>query len=269
MTNRDDLLKFKGRLWVLDEKAAVKKFVEVTVIDSVKTMFPLNRTEIKTPSGITVYETADPDAKIEFDFYHPGNNYALDLLFRGPVNLTKYDGSTAVTGEKAAISFKSLGDCAVIPGFNGAKTAATITSVKSLDGATTYTVTTDYTVSADALTGMTLITHVSGGTIPLNTDVVVTYTYTPSKSQQLNPSYAGTLIDRFLVLDSIDPSDSTKYRRYYLPRATATSELEHSLLDIGSDNANPNILKVSMQLAKPDVYTNDQKWYIIDTVINS
>src|SRR3954451_5248132 len=101
MTNRDDLLKFKGRLWVLDEKAAVKKFVEVTVIDSVKTMFPLNRTEIKTPSGITVYQTAEPGAKIEFDLYHPGNNTVMDLLFRGPVNKTTYDGTTAVTGEQA------------------------------------------------------------------------------------------------------------------------------------------------------------------------
>lgn len=269
MSNRNDLLRFKGRLYVLDETSAVKKLKEVTVIDSVKIMHPINRTEIKTPSGQTIFTTSEPEASFEFDLFHPGDNSILDLLFRGAFNTTKYDGTTAVTGQKEAISFRSLGDCAVLSGFNGAKTAATITNIKSLDGATTYTVTTDYLVTADATTGMTIITHVSGGGIPLNTDVVVTYTYTPPKSLQLNPSYTGNLIDRFIVIDSVDPSDSTKYRRYFLPKATASSNLEHSLLEVGKDNANPNILKVTMQLAQPDPYSYEPHWSWTDTIVNS
>lgn len=143
MSNRNDLLKFKGRLYVLDETSAVKKLKEVTVVDSVKIMHPINRTEIKTPSGQTIFTTSEPEASLEFDLFHPGDNSILDLIYRGAFNTTKYDGSTAVTGQKEAINFRSLGDCAVLSGFNGAKTAATITNIKSLDGATTYTVTTD------------------------------------------------------------------------------------------------------------------------------
>lgn len=271
MSNRSDILRNKGRLYVLDELAAVKKFKEVSVVDSVKITQPVNRTEIKTPSGITIFTTSEPECSLEFDLYHPGDNSVLELLFRGPVSLTKYDGTTAVTGEKVAISFAHAGDTAVLPGFNGAKTAATITNIKSVDGGTTYTGSgTDYAAAAaDSATGMTLITHVSGGSIPLNTDVIVTYSYTPAKSYQLNPKFNGDIIDRFIVIDAVDPSDSTKYRRYFLPRASATSALEHSLLENGKDNSNPNILKVSMQLAQPDPYGNDPKWYWIDTIVNS
>lgn len=267
MTNRKDLIRHLGRIWVLDEKAAAKKFLEVTVVDNIKVSYPVNRTSVKTTSGIEVFTSAEPEAMISFDLYHPGDAKTLDLIFRGPINYSQYDGSTAVTGEKANVSFGALGDCAVLPYYNGAKTAVTVTDIKSADGATTYTVTTDYTVAADAATGMTLITHVSGGAIPLNKDVVVTFSHTPPASRVIRPNFSGNIVDRFLVVDAIDPADSTKYRRHILPRATAESSIDLSLLESSSENANVGVLSVSMKLAKPDSYGYDPKWSWYDTIV--
>lgn len=266
MPNKKALLKNKGRLWVLDELAATKAFVEIALIDSVDVKHPVNTTEIKTPSGITVMKTTEPGASISFDLYHPGDLSVIERLFRGIVEKTTYTGSAAQV-ETVIINFRNVGDCAVLPGYNGAKTAATITSIKSLDLATTYTVSTDYTVTADALTGMTLITHVSpASTIPLNTDVVVTYSYTPLKSTVLKPNYDGNIIERFLVVDSYpDKSDATKYRRYFLPKATVMSDMVHSLLEVGKENSKPNILPVTLELATPDIGMNEPVWYWIDT----
>ncbi len=266
MANRKDILKNKGRISIFDERAAVKKWVEIGVVDSVKVNHAVNNTEVKTPSGITVFKTADPDAQLSFDLYHPGDLSVMELLFRGITTLTPYDGSTAQSNEKCIVSFAAAGDAYPLPGFNGAKTVLSTVSVKSKDGTTTYTVSTDYTLAVDTVTGITHVVQVSGGAIPLDTEVLVTYTYTPLKSKVLKPSFDGNLIDRHIIIDSFPvATDTTKYRRYYLPRATVESDLMHSLLEFGKDNSSPNILPVTMSLAKPDVLSNDPLWYWMDT----
>lgn len=266
VVNKKALLRNKGRMWVLDELAATKAFKEVTVVDSVEVKHPVNTTEIKTPSGITIFKTQEPGAMLSLDIYHPGDLTMIERLFRGIVEKTAFSGGTAT--ENVAVSFRNLGDCAVLPGFNGAKTAVTVNSVKSADLATTYTGSgTDYAAaSADSLTGMTILTHISGGAIPLNTDVIVNYTYTPLTSTVVKPNYDGNIIDRFIVIDSFtDKSDNTKYRRYFLPRATVTSDLVHRLLEVGKENTAPNLLHVDFELSTPDVTQYDPTWYWIDT----
>ena len=267
MTNRTDLLRNKGRIYVFDERAAVKDWVELTLVDTVNWSSPTNPIEVKSPSGITVYESIDPDAQISFDWYHPGNYSAIELLFRGALELDSYDGETAQE-ETVVVRFGALGDAASLPGFDGDKTVVTVSAVV-LDAtpATTYTVTTDYTLAVDATTGMSHLVQVSGGSIPLNTDIRVTYTYTPLASNVLRPIENGQLDPRFVIIDTpTDPNDATKYRRYYLPRATITSDLMHSHLEFGKENANPNIMPVTLKYQKPDTATNQSKWYWIDTV---
>lgn len=265
-TNRKDLLRTIGRLYVFDEAAAVKDWVELSVVDNVKFTSASNPIEVKTPSGITIYKSIDPDAEISFDWFHPGNLSAIERLFRGVVSLDSYDGSTAQS-ETVIVSFRAAGDAFPLPGFNGAKTAVTVSAVV-LDSntSTAYVATDDYTVSVDSDTGMSFLVHVSGGDIPLDTDIRVTYSYTPLASNILRPVENGELIERNIMIDCpVDPNDATKYRRYYLPRATVTSDLMHSMLEMGKDNTNPNILPVTLRYAKPETSSNEPKWYWIDT----
>jgi hypothetical protein len=264
VNTRPDLLKDKGRMWVFDEKAAVKDWIELTLVDNVKANNPTNPTEIKSPSGITVWKSLDLDFVLACDWYHPGDLAKLELLYRGVVDLDGYDGAT-VQSEAVAVSFAAAGDAFPLPGFNGAKTAVTITHVKSVDGVTTYTVTDDYTVAVDSVTGLSMLVHVSGGDIPLNTDVIVTYGYTPSAGQVLKPNYSGAVVFRHVVVDAYpDPDDLTKMRRYYMPNCTIESEMGHSLLEIGQDNTSPNVLPITFKHAKPDAGSKAPKWYYAD-----
>jgi hypothetical protein len=138
VNSRKDLLRNKGRISVFDERAAVKDWVEIGVVDNVRVSHPTNPIEIKTPSGITIYKSIDLDAQVTFDLFHPGNLGAIELLYRGVVSLTNFDGSTTVAGEDATIRFSAVSEAHPIPGFNGDKTAVTVNSVKSADLATTY-----------------------------------------------------------------------------------------------------------------------------------
>lgn len=259
------LLRNKGRMFVFDEAASVKAWKEVTLVDNVQIANAPNYVEIKSPSGITILETLDLDAEISCDWYHPGDLKKMELLARGVTSLTGYDGSTTQT-ESVAVNFRNINEAFPLPGFNGSKLVVTINSVKSADGATTYTVTTDYTVSVDANTGISHLVHVSTGAIPLNTDVIVNYTYTPLKSNVLKPDYNGVIVLRHVILDAfVDQTDLTKYRRFYLPNCSLETELGQSLLHIGKDNTKPNIMPIKMKYAKPDPGSNDPKWYYIDT----
>lgn len=261
---RKDLLKSKGRMWVFDEKSTVKDWIELTVVDNIKVMNPTNPVEIKTPSGMVIFKTLDLDAMISLDWYHPGDLAKMELLYRGVVDITTYTGG--VQNEKVIISFRQVSEAFPLPGFNGAKTAVTVNSVKNEDETTTYTLTTDYTVAVDSTTGITHIVQVSGGAIPLNAKLVVNYDYTPLAGKILKPNYDNALVFRHIVLDSYpNPADLTKYRRYYLPNCTIETELGHSLLEVGSDNTTPNILPITLKYAKPDYLSNDPKWYYQDT----
>ena len=268
VNNRADLLKNKGQMWIFDELAAVKKWIPFTVVDNVKITNAPNPVEIKTPSGITIFKTLDLDAEISCDWYHPGDIRRMELLTRGVTSRTSYDGSTAQAAEKVEIFFKNNNDAFPLPGFDGDKTTVTVNSVKDITETTTYTGSgTDYSIAVDANTGITHITHVSTGAIPLNTPVIVNYDYTPLKSQILKPNYDGTLIFRNVIIDSYtDQSDLTKYRRFFLPNCTIETELGMSLVEIGQDNTSPTILPIRFKYAKPDVNSKAAKWYYIDTV---
>lgn len=266
MSNRKDLLKNKGRLWVFDELAAVKAWREVGVVDNCRFSMPTNPIEVKTPSGITIYSSIDPDAEIACDWYHPGDLGLIELMFRGAVNIAAPTGSTDIT-ETVLVSFKNAGDAFPLPGFDGDKSAVTVSAVV-LDSApsTSYTVTTDYTLSADATTGVTSIVQVSNGGIALNTAIRVTYTYRPLASKILSPVDNGELVYRNVLLDVFtNPNDATKYKRYYLPRCTIQSDLVHQNIEFGTDNTSPNIMPLVFKYAKPDTNTNDAKWKIHDT----
>lgn len=259
------LLKNKGRMWIFDEASTVKAWKELTVVDNVKISNPPNPVEIKTPSGITIFQTLDLDAQVSCDWYHPGDLTKMELLFRGVATLSSYTGSTTQT-ESVNVVFRNASEAFPLPGFNGDKTAITINNVKSADGATTYTVTTDYTKTVDANTGVTHIVQVSGGSIPLNTDIVVNYTFTPLKSTILKPDYDGAVVFRHVIIDSFtDQNDLAKYRRFFLPNCTIQTEMGQSLLEIGEDNRSPNILPITLKYAKPDAGSKDPKWYYIDT----
>jgi hypothetical protein len=259
------LLKNKGRMYIFDEAAAVKDWKELTVVDNVKISNPPNPIEIKTPSGITIFQTLDLDAMVSCDWYHPGDLAKMELLTRGVTTLTSYSGGTQT--EDVNIVFRKVSEAFPLPGFNGDKTVVTINSVKSADLATTYTVTTDYTVAVDSDTGISHLVQVSGGAIPLNTDIVVNYTYTPLTSKTLKPDYDGAIVFRHVMIDVfVDQNDLTKYRRFFLPNCTIQTELGQSLLEIGQDNTSPNIVPITFKYAKPDAGSKDPKWYYIDTV---
>ncbi len=264
---RKDLLRTKGRIWVFDEASTQKKWRELTVVDNVRFQASANPTEIRTPSGITIYQTIDLDPTISFDWYHPGNNDLIELLFRGAVSSTTYDGSTA-QAKTITVSFRQASEAVPLVGFDGDLTVVTVSAVV-LDSApsTTYTVTTDYTLAVDTTTGVSMITQVSGGSIPLNTDIRVTYSFTPLASKVLQPVDNGNLVMRTVMIDSPLPSASqTAYRRYILPRCTITSDLMHSMLELGQDNTSPNILPMTLKYSRPDTDSKDQRWIWYDTV---
>ena len=267
MSTDKGLLKDKGRIWVLDESAAVKAFKEVAVVDNVTVSHPSNPVEVKTPSGITLLKTMDMGAQIAFDFYHPGDAKDIERLFRGPVVRTANDGSTTVAGEEVVLNFRNASEALPLPGYNGDKTAVTVNSVKLVsDLTTTYSVTTDYTLTADPETGITLLVQVSGGGIPVGEDIIVNYDYDPLEAQILKPDDNTDLVDRFIVIDSFpDCNDLTKYRRYFLPRMTITSDLVHSMIEMGADNQNPNLMNVTLTYNKPSTCSDEHKWYWIDT----
>jgi hypothetical protein len=266
MAVRKDLLRNKGRIYVFDEAAAVKDWIELTVVDNVKISHPSNPIDVKTPSGISIYKSNDIDAEISFDWYHPGDLSKIELLFRGGISNTAYTGSGS-QAETVIVNFRQASEAFPLPGFNGDKSVVTVSAVV-LDSnpSTTYALTTDYTKSVDADTGMSFITQVSGGSIPLNTDIRVTYSYTPLKSNVIRPIENGQLVDRFVIIDCpTDPNDSTKYRRYFLPRSTVVSDLMHQMLEFGENNSTPNIMPVSLKYAKPETGKNFAQWYWIDT----
>jgi len=267
VNNRKDLLKTKGRMYVFDEASTVKDWIELTVVDNVKFMNPTNPVEIKSPSGVTIFKTLDLDATLSCDWYHPGDLYRMELLTRGLTTVTSYNGSSAQT-EKVIANFKANNEAFPLPGFDGDLTVVTINSVKDITETTTYTGSgTDYSVSVDANTGMSFVTHVSTGAIPLNTDVVVNYDFTPRASKVLKPNYEGSAVFRhIMIVTQPDPSDATKYRRYYLPNCTIETELGHSLLEIGQDNGSANIMPITFKHAKPDAGSYAPKWYYIDTI---
>lgn len=266
VNNRKDLLKNKGRVFIFDEAAAVKKWIEFTVVDSLKMEHPANPVEIKTPSGITIFQTLDLDAVLSGDWYHPGDLSKMELMVRGALGKTIYDGSTAQS-EAVAVNFRKAGEAFPLPGFDGDKTVVTITNVKSEDGATTYVVTDDYTVAVDQTTGISHLIHTSDGDIPLNTDVIVTYSYTPLKSTILKPDFDTAPVMRHVMVDVFtDLNDLNKYRRYYLPNCVIESPLMHGMLENGKDNTSPNLMPFTFRYAKPDAASKAPKWYYIDTV---
>ena len=229
---------------------------------------PHNPVEIKTPSGITIYKTHDLGRAPQFDWYHPGEQHEDGSSSSAArQELTTYTGSGPQGSRTWHISFRQTGEAFPLPGFNGAKTVVTITSVKRADGSTTYTVTTDYpsrsTRSPASTTSPRGRRHDPGqhgrrrSTTP-----------TPrSRATVLKPDYQQNLVDRYLVIDAVDPGDAIKYRRYFLPKATATmAALEQILLEMGKDNTSPNIMKVTFDLSKPDAYSTDPVWYWIDTI---
>jgi len=266
--NDNALLKDKGKLYLFDETSAQKKFVEIALVDNINVTHPANAFEIKSPSGVSVLKGVDMGMSISFDLYHPRDLLALEKMYRGAVTATAYDGSTAEASEEVQFAFGAASEAFPIPGFDGDRTAVTVNSVKlASNTATTYTATTDYTLAADALTGMTVITHVSGGSIPVGADIIVNYDYTPLESTILRPNDNGTLLDRFLMVESRpDCSDATKYTRYYMPRSTISSDLVHQLLEVGANNQSPNILPVTFEYKMPDSCSKEAKWYWIDTV---
>lgn len=264
---RKDLLRTKGRLWVFDEASTQKKWRELTVVDNVKFQASANPVEIRTPSGITIYQTIDLDPSISFDWYHPGNNDLIELMYRGALTSTTYDGLTA-QAKTVTVNFRQNNEAVPLLGFDGDLTVVTVSAVV-LDStpATTYTVTTDYTLAVDATTGVSMITHVSTGSIALNTDIRVTYSFTPLASKLLEPVDNGNLVLRTIMIDSPLPSATdTKYRRYILPNCTITSDLMHSMLELGQDNTSPNILPVSFKYQRPDTNSRAQRWMWFDTV---
>lgn len=266
VNNRKDLLRNKGRVYVFNELSTVKDWQELTVVDNIRISHPANPVEIKTPSGISIYKSVDLDGMVSFDWYHPGNLSKIELLFRGAITKSSYDGVTAESNTTCLINFRAVSEAFPLPFFDGDKSAVTVDWVKSEDEATTYTLTTDYTVAVDADTGITHIVQVSGGAIPLNTNVKVQYDYTPLASTIIKPDYTGVMMPRHVMIDVFtNASDLTKYRRYYFPNVTPTSELMHTALEIGKDNTTPNIMPVSLEYAKQDGVSAYPTWYWIDT----
>lgn len=268
VNTRKDLLRTKGRIWIWDEKSTQKKFREIGVVDNVRFPMAANPVEIRTPSGMTIYQTIDFEPTISFDWYHPGNLDLIELMYRGSLDTTTYDGSTAQQ-ETIVVNFRNNNEAIPLLGFDGDLSVVTASAVV-LDSApsTSYTGSgTDYSLAVDSTTGISMITHVSTGAIPLNTDIRVTYSYTPLASKVLTPIDNGTLVNRFIMIDSPLPSASqTKYRRYLLPRATIQSDLLHSMLELGQDNTSPNIMPVAFKYQRPDTDSREQRWKWYDTV---
>jgi hypothetical protein len=266
MSIRKDLLRNKGRLWVFDELAANKVWREVGIVDSCKFSMMSNPGDAKTPSGVTIMNWIDPDAEITCDWYHPGDLSIIECLFRGALSLTSSAGSTDIT-ESVLVEFNNASDAFPLPGADGDKTVVTVSAVVLASAtSTTYTVTTDYTIAVDPVTGVTHIVQVSGGSIPLKTPILVTYTWRPLAGKIIKPVDNGEQIFRTIILDVFtNPSDATKYIRYVLPRCTVTSDLVQQHIEFGKDNSSPNIMPLAFKYAKPDTNTNDAKWYILNT----
>lgn len=269
--NRDDFIRHKGKVRVFDDIEG--EFVDVSFVDSVKPTAPVNAFEIKSPSGSTIYRGSEMGMSLECDLYHPGKNELLELLYRGIVTNTNYDGETAETDAEVAIAFFQAGGYFPLPGYTplddeGDPVPVTVSTVAlASNPSETFTETTDYTVETDTLTGMSFLAHVTNGSIPVNTELIVTYSYTPGAGSILRPVQNGTQRDRFVVVDSlVDCDDLTKYRRYYLPHCFVVSEIIHQLLEVGPNNQTPNILPVRFEYAIPETCSKRSAFYWEDRV---
>ncbi|HEV7282297.1 MAG TPA: hypothetical protein VGN57_18995 [Pirellulaceae bacterium] len=266
MSNVKALPKEKGRLYVWDESSGVKDLVEISLVDSIEMAYPANPVKLKSPSGITVLSFIDMKARLTCDWYNPRDNAKLELLLRGAVTNTNYDGTTAQS-ETVRVRFRNTGEAFLLPGFNGDKTPVTISAVTLADDvSTTFTVATDYAVAVDADTGYSYISHVGAGDIPVDTDILVTYSYTPLASTMLKPVESGELAPRYFVIEILpDPTDPTKYIRYYLPNATIESDLVQRLLKVSTENQNLNVLNLVFAQDTQEEAQNYAPWSIVDT----
>lgn len=252
-------------LYVLDETTG--SFQKISRVDDVTFNYAANSAAITTASGFTLARVSDPRATISGIFYNPGKLESIELMARGLVDVDTYDGSTTVTGEIVTLKFDSANQYVALPGYNGDKTAVTVTSVKlKSNQLTVYTVTDDYTVSADP-TGVTLIKHVSGGDIPLGTEVVVNYSYEPLAGNILKASSSGILETRTVMLHmQPDCDDATKYIRVICPAMYLTSDITMNFLDRGADNSEPGIMNFTYEQEKPEKCGGAALPVIINTI---
>ena len=263
-----DLIVNNATMYVLDELNGKNVVSQISVVEDVSFNVALNKTDVTTTSGTVLTSITDPLASVTGVLYSPGNMANLELLFRGAVSNSTYDGVTTEAGFETTIKFGAAGDSVVLPGFNGDKTAVTINSVVlTSNNATTYTVTTDYTVAADP-TGVTLITQVAGGSIPLDTEVTVNYDFTPLQGSVLQSSSTGVLKSRTVILrETPDCDDDTKYRMIIIPGVVATTDLNLSFLDVTTDNASPNVLNFTLEQQSVEKCAAGNEWIIYDTTV--
>lgn len=260
------LLVKNATLYVLDELNNVNAFQKLSVVEDIVFNYNVNRVDVKTTVGTTLMTVADPRAVVNGILYNPGNNRMLELLFRGGVTRQTYNGSTPQANEALTIKFSAAGDAVALPGFNGNGTAVTVASVAlKSNPATTYSSTTDYQVVLDPLTKLTLIKHRTTGVMALETEFVVTYTYTPLASDILRKG-SGVLKPRTFVIHE-EPvfGDPTKYRRIIIPNAVATTDMSLGFLEVNSENASPNSMNISFEQQKQISTDNYPEVTIIDT----
>ena len=261
--NQNAIIK-RGILYAHDEVA--KTIVKIAYVEDLTFTNAQNQVDVVATSGYVLQSFVDPRASITGTLYTPGDNKLLELMFRGSVTNVKVNGSTAIAGNVAVIKFPASATSVVLPLFNGAKTAVTVTHIKNTaNPSTTYTLTTDYTVTVDSATGLTMINHVGAGTIPVDTEVTVTYDATPLASNVLQPVVGGVLRPRTFIIHE-EGADATKYRRLVLPDAVATTDIELPFLNISSDNASPNVLNFTFTQQKRDIGTKNINWALIDTI---
>lgn len=254
-----------GVLYALD--AAGNKLTKLTVVEDINFTDAQNVTEVTTTSGRVLKTFTNQRASITGTLYTPRDAEALSLLFRGAITVTTLDGSTAIAGKEAVVKFPKANDAILLPVANADKSAATVNSIKlTSNPTTTYTVSTDYTVSVDSVTGLTLIKHVSGGSIPVDTEVTVNFDVTPAASSLIEPIAGGTLIPNTFVVVETNPDDTAKTAVLVVPAAVPQTDIELPFLILTDENASPNVMNFTLQQEKRDVSVNHINWAMVDMI---
>lgn len=258
-----DSLIQNGVLYALD--APNNQLTKLAVVEDIVFSNAQNVVDVTTTSGQTLKRFVDPRASISGILYTPRDAKMLELIFRGSVKVSELDGETAIAGKECVVKFEKADDAILLPIANASKTAVTVNSIKLTSNiSTTYVVSDDYTISADSQTGLTLIKHVSGGAIPVGTEVTVNYDVTPAASQILEPIRGGELIPSTFVIAETDSSGKTALT--VVPAAVATTDLELPYLTLSQDNASPNVMNFTLQQDKRDISTNHIDWAMVDSI---
>lgn len=176
----------------------------------------------------SVFKGTIPEAMVSLTFLENADTTILSKLF-GLTQIAQAGGAKTITNELYTFS---ADDKVVLDHYSNDGLGLTSPVVKSADGVTTYTVSTDYTIAVS--NNETTITRVTGGTIPAGATISVSGSVTVNAAESISMTSQFTLKEEFeiMIMAKVTVSDKDYRRIVRLNPATLESTYALEFLDV-------------------------------------